>query len=77
MSAASIARTANGRLLQFRMDRGLTQRAAAEKSKTGAAKRFDAPIVTEVVPLTKFYAAEGYHQEYFKNLPVHQLLITT
>jgi peptide-methionine (S)-S-oxide reductase len=30
------------------------------------AKIWDAPIVTEVVPLTEFYAAEGYHQGYFR-----------
>jgi peptide-methionine (S)-S-oxide reductase len=27
------------------------------------------PIVTEVVPLTAFYAAEGYHQGYFRANP--------
>jgi peptide-methionine (S)-S-oxide reductase len=27
------------------------------------------PIVTEVQPATKFYAAEDYHQEYFRNNP--------
>jgi peptide-methionine (S)-S-oxide reductase len=30
---------------------------------------WDTPIVTEVVPLTEFYAAEAYHQDYFKNNP--------
>jgi peptide-methionine (S)-S-oxide reductase len=45
------------------------QRLAAEKAKAAAAKHFPNPIVTEIVPLTKFYAAEGYHQEYFKNNP--------
>ncbi|HWS54770.1 MAG TPA: peptide-methionine (S)-S-oxide reductase MsrA [Pyrinomonadaceae bacterium] len=28
-----------------------------------------APIVTEVAPLEKFYPAEEYHQEYFRNNP--------
>jgi len=28
-----------------------------------------APIVTEVAPLEKFYPAEDYHQEYFRNNP--------
>ena len=28
-----------------------------------------APIVTEVVPLEKFYPAEDYHQEYFRRNP--------
>ena len=29
-------------------------------------KKFSAPIVTEVVPLTAFYSAEGYHKNYFR-----------
>jgi peptide-methionine (S)-S-oxide reductase len=32
-------------------------------------KIFDKPIVTEVVPLDKFYMAEDYHQEYFAKNP--------
>lgn len=32
-------------------------------------KIFDNPIVTEVVPLDKFYMAEDYHQEYFAKNP--------
>jgi peptide-methionine (S)-S-oxide reductase len=34
-----------------------------------AAKRWSAPIVTEVVPFRVFYSAEDYHQGYFKNNP--------
>ena len=30
-------------------------------------KAFDNPIVTEVKPLDKFYNAEEYHQDYYKN----------
>ena len=30
---------------------------------------YDDPIVTEVTPFDKFWAAEGYHQEYFANNP--------
>lgn len=30
---------------------------------------WDAPIVTEVVPLKKFWPAENYHQDYFANNP--------
>jgi peptide-methionine (S)-S-oxide reductase len=30
---------------------------------------FDDPIVTEIVPLEKFWPAEDYHQEYFANNP--------
>jgi peptide-methionine (S)-S-oxide reductase len=34
-----------------------------------AAKIWDAPIVTEVTPLEKFYPAEEYHQEYYRTNP--------
>ncbi|GIW07273.1 MAG: peptide methionine sulfoxide reductase MsrA [Dehalococcoidia bacterium] len=34
-----------------------------------AEKRWPNPIVTEVVPLTAFYPAEAYHQQYFENNP--------
>lgn len=30
---------------------------------------WDEPIVTEVVPLERFYTAEDYHQEYFRRNP--------
>jgi peptide-methionine (S)-S-oxide reductase len=43
------------------------QKAAAEKSRAAAQKNFKSPIVTEVVPLTKFYKAEGYHQDYYRS----------
>jgi peptide-methionine (S)-S-oxide reductase len=45
------------------------QKIAAEKSKKAVASRFSAPIVTEIVALKKFYAAEAYHQDYFRNNP--------
>jgi len=45
------------------------QKAAAEKSKTEAQKRFKGKIVTEIVPLKKFYKAEDYHQNYYNNNP--------
>jgi peptide-methionine (S)-S-oxide reductase len=41
------------------------QKAAAEKSKTEAARHFSSPIVTQIVPLTKFYSAEEHHQNYY------------
>ena len=34
-----------------------------------AAKSFPKPVVTQVVPLVKFYDAEAYHQDYLKNHP--------
>jgi peptide-methionine (S)-S-oxide reductase len=45
------------------------QKAAAEKSKAMAQKRFRNPIVTEIVPLKAFYPAEKYHQNYYNDNP--------
>jgi len=32
-------------------------------------KMWEKPVVTELIPLTEFYKAEEYHQNYFKNNP--------
>jgi peptide methionine sulfoxide reductase msrA/msrB len=45
----------------------LAEESRAQLEKTG---RFSAPIVTEIVPLTKFYPAEDYHQDYYKKNPL-------
>ena len=45
------------------------QKAAADNSKAEAQKKFSDSIVTEIVPLKVFYAAEDYHQDYFKKNP--------
>jgi peptide-methionine (S)-S-oxide reductase len=44
------------------------QRRVAEEvvRELDAAKVWDDPIVTEIVPFTVFYAAENYHQEYYR-----------
>lgn len=46
-----------------------TQKAAAEKSRTAAAKSFPRPIVTQIEPLKKFYPAEISHQDYYRLNP--------
>ena len=39
----------------------------AEASKKKAQSQFTDPIVTEIKPLTAFYPAESYHQDYYSN----------
>ena len=43
------------------------QKVVAEHVLKKLASYFDAPIVTEISPLDKFYEAESYHQNYYKN----------
>lgn len=48
---------------------GEEQKQTAIRAKAAAQKNWDDPIVTEITPLGKFYPAEDYHQNYFKNNP--------
>jgi peptide-methionine (S)-S-oxide reductase len=45
------------------------QQKAAARAKIAAQSLWPDPIVTEIAPLTKFYPAEGYHQDYFRKNP--------
>ena len=40
-----------------------------------SARTFDRPIVTEVIPLTKFFEAEEYHQDYLVHHPDQPYII--
>jgi peptide methionine sulfoxide reductase msrA/msrB len=44
------------------------QQRLAEESRAALEKsgRFSKPIMTEILPFTKFYPAEDYHQDYYK-----------
>jgi peptide-methionine (S)-S-oxide reductase len=60
--------------------RDAEQKAAIEKAiaQTEASRAWSGKIVTQVEPLTQFYKAENYHQEYFKlhgTQPYCQLVI--
>jgi peptide-methionine (S)-S-oxide reductase len=44
--------------------------AQASKAKLEAGKPFSAPVVTEISLAGPFYAAEDYHQDYYKKNPV-------
>ena len=48
-----------------------TQQEIAEHSRkqADASDLWDNAIVTEVVPLTRFYPTEDYHQNYYRNNP--------
>ena len=43
----------------------------ARESKDRAQSKFKSPIVTEIVPLEKFYPAEDYHQDFYRENPMH------
>ncbi len=45
------------------------QHIAAGRAKLATQAHYADSIVTEIVPLTKFYPAEKYHQDFFKNNP--------
>lgn len=46
-----------------------TQKKVAEAAIIEAKEAWDDPIVTEVSPFEKFYKAEDYHQNYYKDNP--------
>ena len=43
----------------------------AKESRDRAQGEFKSPIVTEIVPLEKFYPAEDYHQDFYRENPIH------
>lgn len=46
-----------------------SQHATAEASRDEVQKLWPSPVVTEIVPLEKFYPAEDYHQDYYAHHP--------
>jgi len=54
----------------YYLDDEQKQLAEASKERLGKSGRFDSPIVTEIVAATRFYPAEDYHQDYYKESPV-------
>jgi peptide methionine sulfoxide reductase msrA/msrB len=52
------------------------QKRIAEESRAQLEKsgRFSGPVVTEIVPLTEFYPAEDYHQDYYTKNPLRYKL---
>jgi peptide methionine sulfoxide reductase msrA/msrB len=54
----------------FYHDEVQRQLATRSKAALAASGRFEAPIVTEIRPAGRFFAAEDYHQDYYKNHPI-------
>jgi peptide methionine sulfoxide reductase msrA/msrB len=61
-----VDRGAQYRSVIFYHDAEQQRLAEASKQALEKSKRFGKPIVTEILPLTKFYRAEDYHQDYYK-----------
>ena len=55
----------------FAHDAGQKRAAEESKRKLASSGRFSAPIVTPVLPAAPFYAAEDYHQDFYKKDPGH------
>lgn len=53
----------------FYHDNEQKKKAENYKRELTEAKIWDNPIVTEISPLTKYYKAEDYHQDYYENNP--------
>ncbi len=45
------------------------QKRIAQAAKETAAQLWPKPIVTQIAPLDRFYKAEDYHQDYYRNNP--------
>ncbi len=50
--------------------RDADQRRLAEESKRRVTEMLDAPVVTEILPAERFWAAEDYHQDYYQTNPL-------
>ncbi len=54
----------------FYRDSDQKELAEASKKTLEASGRFSQPIVTEILPVTEFYRAEEYHQDYYIKNPL-------
>lgn len=45
------------------------ERAAADSTSAAIASKFEQPVATRILPAAPFYAAEAYHQDFYKTNP--------
>lgn len=65
-----VDRGAQYRSVIFYHDEEQKRLAELSKRELEASGRFNRPIVTEILPFSRFYRAEEYHQDYYKKNPV-------
>lgn len=58
------------RTVIFYHDDNQKRLAEVSRQKLQESGRFSKPVVTEILPFTKFYKAEEYHQDFYKKSPI-------
>jgi peptide-methionine (S)-S-oxide reductase len=59
----------------FYVNEAQKREAEAYVAQLTAAKTFKRPIVTQIAPLSKFFAAEEYHQDFMERNPLYPYIV--